>query len=95
VVVVHADHSQAADVVAALAGCRSCGLAFIDGAHDAPAVRRDVRNALRLLHSSGVVCGHDWGWPGVEAVARELFGERVERGPGSLWFAPASAARSV
>lgn len=57
-------------------------LIFIDGAHDAEAVREDVATARRLLAPGGLVAFHDYrlypneavdGWdPGVTQVVNEL-----------------------
>ena len=39
---------------------------FVDGAHDAESVERDVRLAKRCLKDGGVLAMHDWGAPGVK-----------------------------
>jgi predicted O-methyltransferase YrrM len=58
------------------------GLIFIDGDHQAPGVRRDIEQALKLLEPGGVLAVHDVDeWcccPDVGHVAAEIFGEGRE-----------------
>lgn len=47
------------------------GLAFIDSAHDADAVERDTRVALRCVRPGGAIAWHDHNYPSVrEGIAR-------------------------
>jgi Methyltransferase domain len=64
------------------AGEASFGLIFVDGDHQAEAVRHDVGWALRLLAPGGVLACHDYGedccCPGVRQALDELFPEGGE-----------------
>ena len=64
------------------AGEASFGLIFVDGDHQAEAVRHDVGWALRLLTPGGVLACHDYSedccCPGVRQALDELFPERGE-----------------
>jgi predicted O-methyltransferase YrrM len=65
------------------AGEASFGLIFVDGDHQAEAVRHDVGWALRLLASGGVLACHDYSEdcccrPGVRQALNELFPEGGE-----------------
>lgn len=95
VVVVHADHSQVADIVGAMVGFGSCGFAFVDGAHNKEAAARDIASATRLVNSGGIISGHDITWPGVREAVDEIFGGQFLRGPGSIWYAPRQFARTI
>jgi Methyltransferase domain len=61
------------------AGEASFGLIFVDGDHQAEAVRHDVGWALRLLAPGGVLACHDYGedccCPGLRQALDELFPE--------------------
>jgi hypothetical protein len=61
---------------------------FHDGAHDEDSLRRDILNYSPLMARGGLWCGHDYNhsWPGVMRAADDIFGGRVQRGPGSIWF---------
>lgn len=61
-------------------------LLFLDGGHDYPSVAADLDIYLPLLAETGLACGHDYTWPGVQRAVNERFGDRVRRGPGSLWY---------
>ena len=64
------------------AGEASFGLIFVDGDHQAEAVRHDVGWALRLLAPGGVLACHDYSedccCPGVRQALDELFPEGGE-----------------
>lgn len=64
------------------AGEASFGLIFVDGDHQAEAVRHDAGWALRLLAPGGVLACHDYGeeccCPGVRQALDELFPEGGE-----------------
>ncbi len=51
-------------------------MVFIDGAHDAVSVARDISLWLPRLRQGGLLCGHDYKWwPAVKATVDALFGE--------------------
>ena len=59
-----------ADSQSALALFASRGLCFdviyVDGAHDAYSVFKDVSNALKIVAPGGLICGDDFGWETVQ-----------------------------
>lgn len=57
---------------------------FLDGSHDYRSVARDISIWRPLVADGGLLCGHDYPWPGVTQAVRELIGP-VELGPGSIW----------
>lgn len=59
---------------------------FIDAGHDYQSVLEDIQLALNVTH--GIIGGHDYddGFPGVKQAVDEAFGDRVRRGPGSIWY---------
>jgi predicted O-methyltransferase YrrM len=67
---------------------------FIDGAHDYPSVRRDMKVALSALKPGGFLCGHDYhdSGHGVRRAVSEMIGSAdsiVVKGriwETSLWF---------
>jgi SAM-dependent methyltransferase len=56
------------------------GLALIDGAHDEDSVRADIRKALDVLATDGLIAFHDYhaGDPGVVAAVEELLADGAE-----------------
>jgi hypothetical protein len=82
--------------------CKSRGLTFdftfIDADHSYEAVRDDIKAWLPL--TTGILAGHDYSDearpydlngticknPGVVQAVDEAFGDRVHRGPGSIWY---------
>lgn len=67
----------------------SMDLIFIDGDHRESAVRDDIELYLPLVKRGGILAGHDYStlrWRGVKRAVDKFFGDRVWRGPGSIWF---------
>lgn len=53
---------------------------YIDGAHDAISVCRDVTNSLAVLSKDGMICGDDFGWLTVRdglLLARLMHGNKL------------------
>jgi predicted O-methyltransferase YrrM len=76
------------DLVGIVTDAGGADMVFIDAAHDAPSVRRDIATARRLLRPGGLLCGHDYSdcWPGVKQAVDELVpGRGLTR---SIWWAP-------
>lgn len=62
-------------------------MVWIDADHSYEGCRSDIE--AWLPKTRYLICGHDyeeWGWPGVKKAVDELFGDRVCRGPGSIWY---------
>jgi len=60
-------------------------LIFLDADHDYEAVAADIRTWMPHVQTGGILCGHDWGWPGVTRAVGELVpGYRVD---GTVWWA--------
>jgi len=64
-------------------------LVFIDANHAYEDVRADIEAWRSHLAPGRLLCGHDFdhGWPGVCKAVNELV-PNVERGAGSIWYAP-------
>jgi predicted O-methyltransferase YrrM len=86
VVVIHADHASAADVVRDRLGGNVADMVFIDGEHNYEAVKRDLLNFLPLVKQGGLMCGHDLceAHPGVEKAVSEVLPEATVRAL-SIW----------
>src|SRR5690242_8063303 len=52
-------------------------MVFIDGDHDYESVKRDILTWDNELSISGLLCGDDISWPGVEQAVKELVPEAV------------------
>jgi predicted O-methyltransferase YrrM len=80
---------QSQDLMPALIACGArFDLVFVDGDHSEVALRSDVRYAMRLLGSGGVLACHDYGydaWPAVKGVLDECFPAGPDRLIDSLW----------
>lgn len=59
---------------------------FIDAAHDYHNAKRDIQ--LWLPKTKKLICGHDYGnmYKGVKTAVDEIFGDRVEKKPGAIWY---------
>jgi hypothetical protein len=75
------------DLMGVISGEGTADMVFIDAAHDAPSVRRDIVTARRLLRPGGLLCGHDYSdaWPGVMEAVDDLVPSREVHG--SIWWA--------
>lgn len=60
------------------------GMIFIDADHRYEAVHADITAALPMLRPGGILCGHDYHWPGPRKAVDELLPDAT-RGPASLW----------
>ena len=69
-----------ADTVAGMTEVHSLGLqpelVYVDGAHDTPAVVRDITTAMELFPQAQI-CGDDWCHATVEAGVREAVADRA------------------
>lgn len=59
-------------------------LVFLDGDHSPAGVHDDLDAWRTVIGPGGVVAGHDYG--AVQSVLEEVFGDRVKRAPGLLWY---------
>lgn len=89
VIPVRSECSQAITVIRDLLAHRKAGFVFIDGAHDYPSVRRDIIGFGGLLHSGGIIAGHDYAprWPGVVRAVDELVPHRTLLPDTVIWYA--------
>lgn len=62
-----------------------CDFVFIDADHRYEAVCDDIRAWLPKIMPGGILAGHDYGWPGVNAAVNELLPGH-QRGPGAIWW---------
>lgn len=66
------------------------GLVYLDGDHEEPGVRADIRTWLPLLVPGGHLAGHDYGvpaYPGVNAAVESELGHPARIFPDSSWLA--------
>jgi predicted O-methyltransferase YrrM len=72
-------------------GLASFDMVFIDADHSYQGCLADIEHYFQLIRPGGLVCGHDYGWPGVRQAVNYWFGQCVQRevtlGPKSLWSA--------
>lgn len=59
--------------------------AFIDAAHNADDVFRDIELFRPLVRSGGILCGHDWFWSGLQSGI-ERAGVRNPQLCDSIWW---------
>lgn len=64
---------------------------FLDASHDRESVAAEIRAFTPLLMPGGLLCGHDYNWPSVAEAVNELI-PNVQRGVGSIWWAPLDVA---
>lgn len=69
-----------------LAG-RKVDMVFIDGDHEIEEVRRDIELYRPLLEQGGLLCGHDYPWPGVWKAASELVPKHRFLHDTTIWYA--------
>jgi hypothetical protein len=62
---------------------------FIDADHRYEAVRDDIAAYAPMIRRGGTIAGHDYDWDGVRQAVDEAFGDRLQRGPGSVWWVTA------
>ncbi len=79
--------AAAAKTLAPILMHRRADMIFIDADHSYESVADDIRNWRPLLHSGGLLCGHDSDWPGVRKALDELV-PGWKHGPGSIWYLP-------
>lgn len=63
---------------------QSMDMVFIDGDHSYPGVFADLEAWTPMVASGGLLCGHDFHYPGVQQAVTERFAE-VKLGPGTIW----------
>lgn len=61
-------------------------LAFVDAAHDAESVKRDIGLFRPLIRSGGILAGHDWMWPGLSEAVLSVAPEAVVVPHTSIWW---------
>lgn len=69
-----------------LAG-RKVDMIFIDGDHEYAEVKRDIELYRPLLEEGGLLCGHDYPWPGVWKAAKDLVPKHRFLHDTTIWYA--------
>ena len=49
-------------------------LVFIDADHSYEGVKADIKRWVPKVRAGGLVCGHDFSWPGIERAIKETIG---------------------
>lgn len=70
-----------------LLGGRKVDMVFIDGDHEYADVKRDIELYRPLLEGGGLLCGHDYPWPGVWKAASELVPKHRFLHDTTIWYA--------
>lgn len=66
---------------------RKADMVFIDGDHEYAEVKRDIELYRPLLAEGGLLCGHDYPWPGVWKAATELVPKHRFLHDTTIWYA--------
>lgn len=61
-------------------------LIYIDAGHDYESVYADLNAWYPLVQGHGILCGDDWGMPGVQSAVKQFAGERGLRIDASGFF---------
>jgi predicted O-methyltransferase YrrM len=77
-----------ANVAAARFAVHPIDMLFIDATHTYEGVRGNLEAYMPYLAYQALVCGHDLKaeFPGVGRAVESMFGGRMRRGPGSIWY---------
>lgn len=89
VVLVRGDSSTTGAKVAKRLQGGAADLVFIDADHSYNGVMLDILAYEPLVRDGGILAGHDYGQrshPGVRQAVDEVFADRVQRGPRSIWW---------
>ena len=70
-----------------LLGGRKADMVFIDGDHQYEMVKEDILLWRPLLADGGLLCGHDYPWPGVYKAVAELVPNHRFLHDTSIWYA--------
>lgn len=68
-------------------GGRKVDMVFIDADHEYGMVKRDIEAWRPLLVDGGLLCGHDYPWPGVHKAVAELVPNHRYLHDTSIWYA--------
>lgn len=67
---------------------KSVDMILLDGDHTYEGVAADIAAWLPKMKANAIFAGDDWNWPGVQAAAKEAFGDKIEilgEGKGRHW----------
>lgn len=70
-----------------LLGGRKVDMVFIDGDHEYAEVKRDIELYRPLIEDGGLLCGHDYPWPGVWKAVGELVPNHRFLHDSTIWYA--------
>lgn len=80
VVTVIADHSNIPDNIP------SPDMVFLDGSHEYEDIKRDIDYWFERLQPNGLICGHDFNWPGVYKAVMDKFFFRMGAPGTAIWY---------
>lgn len=72
-------------------GGRKVNMVFIDGDHEYSMVKWDIESWRPLVADGGLICGHDYLWPGVNKAVAELLPKHRFLHNTNIWYAVAYA----
>jgi hypothetical protein len=70
-------------------GGRKIDMVFIDGDHEYSMVKRDIELWRPMVTDGGLLCGHDYPWPGVNKAVAELLPKHRFLHNTNIWYATA------
>lgn len=68
-------------------GGRKVDMVFIDGDHEYADVKQDIELYRPLLEAGGLLCGHDYPWPGVWKAVAEVVPDHRFLHDTTIWYA--------
>jgi predicted O-methyltransferase YrrM len=64
----------------------SLSLVMLDASHGEEDSAKDIEAWLPKLKKHGIICGHDYNWPGIQSVVNKRFGVPTGNLEGTFWW---------
>ena len=71
-IIFQGDSVETAHELVKVYGKRYADMVFLDAGHNYEYIRDDILAYKPLVKIGGLLCGHDYNWPGVEQAVKEL-----------------------